>query len=85
MRRSPAIPSPVRTFRTCRLPLPTLMPVRRARSVASYLEARPVITQNGKGCDPLCTVTQRRSVNSSRTALPPKRPKPLSLTPPNGI
>ena len=25
-------------------------------------------SQNGKGCVPLCTVTQRRSVNSSMTA-----------------
>src|SRR5207244_6075834 len=41
--------------------------------------------QNGKGCDPLCTVIQRSSVNSSTTAVPPKRPNPLSLTPPKGI
>src|SRR5439155_20897951 len=41
--------------------------------------------QNGNGCGPLCTVTQRISVNSSTTAVPPKRPKPLSLTPPKGI
>ena len=41
--------------------------------------------QNGNGCGPLCTVIQRSSVNSSTTAEPPKRPKPLSLTPPKGI
>ena len=40
--------------------------------------------QNGNGCG-APTVIQCVSVNSSITALPPKRPIPLSLTPPNGI
>ena len=39
----------------------------------------------GERVRPLCIVTQRSSVNSSTTAWPPKRPQPLSLTPPNGI
>ena len=41
--------------------------------------------QKGNGRVPLCTVTQRSSVNSCIEAVPPKRPQPLSLTPPNGI
>jgi hypothetical protein len=34
---------------------------------------------------PCWIVIQRSSVNSSSAALPPKRPQPLALTPPNGI
>jgi len=41
--------------------------------------------QNGNGRVPLCTVTHFSSVNSSVAAAPPKRPQPLSFTPPNGI
>jgi hypothetical protein len=40
---------------------------------------------NGNGWVPLCTVTHFSLVNSSTTAWPPKRPKPLSLIPPKGI
>ena len=40
--------------------------------------------QNGNGCG-RPTVTQCRSVNSATAAVEPKRPQPLSLTPPNGI
>ena len=42
------------------------------------------LDQNGNGCG-APTVIQCVSVNSSITALPPKRPIPLSLTPPKGI
>ena len=67
-------------------PTITVSPERTWVTASSAeMTSRTVTTQNGKGCDPLCTVTQRSSVNSSTTALPPKRPKPLSLTPPNGI
>jgi hypothetical protein len=41
--------------------------------------------QNGNGLVPLWTVTHFSSVNSWAAAMPPKRPQPLSLTPPNGI
>src|SRR5262249_53555708 len=41
--------------------------------------------QNGYPCLGSSIVIQRSSVNSSIAALPPNRPKPDPLTPPNGI
>src|SRR5262249_55733314 len=70
-------PSAKRGRGTCSPALPPCQVVDEAQAGS--------LTQNGYGCGALVTVTQRSSVNSSTTAVPPNRPKPLSLTPPNGI